>query len=78
MSAKLTLQIQLSKKRAAHKALILHFLCFAVTWMVEDYLLAQACAVYVGIDFGGGDALVPKHNLNDAQVGTTLEQMSGK
>ena len=66
------------KKCAVRKALILHFLYFAVARMVKYYLLAQTRTVNVGIDFGSGDALMPKHGLYDAQVRTTFEQMGGK
>ena len=49
-----------------------------VAGVVEEDFFAQASAVDVDVDFGGGDALVPKHNLYDTQVGTTLNEMRSK
>ena len=49
-----------------------------VAGMVEKDFLAQAGAVDVGVDFGGGDALVTKHRLDGTQVGTTLEEVGGE
>ena len=49
-----------------------------VAGVVGKDFVAQARAVDVDVDLGGGDALVPQHLLDGAQVGTTLEQMGGK
>ena len=46
--------------------------------MVGEDLVAQAGAVNVNIDFGSGDALMTQHLLDGSQVGSALEQMSGK
>ena len=43
--------------------------------MVGEDFVAQAGAVDVDVDFGGGDALVTEHLLNGTQVGAALEQV---
>ena len=49
-----------------------------VAGVVAEDFVAQAGAVDVDVDFGGGNVLVAEHLLNGAQVSTTLEQMCGK
>lgn len=49
-----------------------------VAWVVLENLVAELRTVDVHIDFGCGDALVPQHLLNGAQIGSTLKQMGGK
>ena len=46
--------------------------------MVLHDFVAQAGAVDVDVDLGGGDALMAKHLLDGTQVGTALKQVSSK
>ena len=45
--------------------------------VVEDFF-AQAGAVDVDIDFGGGNAFMPKHLLDGTKVGSAFKQMCRK
>lgn len=49
-----------------------------VAGVVAENLLAQAGAVDVYINFGGGDVFMPEHLLYRTQVGAALEQVGGK
>ena len=49
-----------------------------VAGVVGEDFVAQAGAVDVDVDFGGGDALVAQHLLDGAQVGSALEQVGGE
>ena len=46
--------------------------------MMVDNLGAQAVGVDVGIYLGGAYVFVAQHALDDAQVGSALEQMGGE
>lgn len=46
--------------------------------MVLEYFLTEGGGVYMGVDFGGGDALMAEHGLDDTEVGTTFEQFGGE
>lgn len=43
-----------------------------VTRMMKQNLLTETTAVYMGVNFRGGNALMPQHDLNGAQVGTSF------
>ena len=51
---------------------------FDVTRMVLYDFAAEHLAVYVGIDFRRGNALVAQHALDGSQVGTSFQQVGGK
>ena len=42
--------------------------------MMEKNLLTERGHIYMGIDFGGGDALMTEHCLDDSEVGTAFEE----
>lgn len=46
--------------------------------MVFDDFTLQLARIYMGVDFGRADIFVPQHALDNAEVGTILEQMGGK
>ena len=49
-----------------------------VAGVVQEDFFAQARAVDVEVDFGGGNVFVPQHLLDCTQIGTAFEQVSGK
>lgn len=51
---------------------------FDVAWMVLYDFTAEHLAVYMGIDFRRGNALVAQHALDGSQVGTSFQQVGGK
>lgn len=54
------------------------FSVFYVAWMVLYNLTAEHVTVDVGIYFRGGDAFVPQHALDGAQVGAAFQQVGGE
>ncbi len=46
--------------------------------VVGEELGAEAGAVEVDVELGGGEAFVAKHFLNGAQVGSPFKQMGGE
>ena len=49
-----------------------------VARVVEEDFFAQARAVDVDVDFGGGNALVSKHLLDGTKVGSAFKQVCRK
>lgn len=49
-----------------------------VAGVVEEDFFAQAGAVDVGVDLGGGYAFVAEHGLDGAEVGSALEEVGGE
>ena len=49
-----------------------------VAGVVMEYFLAKLRGVDVGVNLGSANILVPQHSLNGPQVGTALQQGSGK
>jgi hypothetical protein len=44
---------------------------------IPDYLLKKT-HIEMGVDFCGGNAFVPQHFLDNAQIGSAFEKMGGK
>lgn len=51
---------------------------FDVAWMVLYDFTAEHLAVYMGIDFRRGNALVAQHALDGSQVGASFQQVGSK
>ena len=61
-------------KRRERGAEILTF----VVGVVGGDGVAESVAGKVGVDLGGGDALVTQHLLHGAEVGTVLDELGGE
>ena len=49
-----------------------------IPWVEGEDFFAEASAVNVNVNFGGGNAFVSEHLLNGSQVGSTFKQVCGK